>query len=323
MPCDIGVPLPRDVKTLLGVQAHAKRLRLDSHLVPGTPTALSSPTRSGSVRCCSTSSATRSSSPSPAPSTSPSPADARRGRTRPRCGITGHRHRHRHRRGQATPAVREVHAGRRVHHPPVRRHWSRPGDLERAWWRASAGRSASRAPVGVGSRFWFTFVAPGGHGRPRRGAHTTVTSWRPRPERRRWPGGLRILVAEDNPSTSGSPCGCSRNSATWPTSPRRPEAVRMAQDPLRGHPDGLPHAGRRWLRGHATDREALSVGAPPTHPRHDRRRRRRRARALPGCRHERLPGQARADAAAERDARSVDLRRRQPPGLTARRCAAP
>ena len=77
-------------------------------------------------------------------------------RRRRRRAPRGVRHRDRHRARAAGRAVRAVHAGRRVHHAPLRRHRA-SGSRSRAARRA-AGRRAHRASSipGEGSTFGFT-----------------------------------------------------------------------------------------------------------------------------------------------------------------------
>ena len=63
------------------------------------------------------------------------------GRRRTPCD-RGRRHRHRHRPGQPPAHVRAVHAGRRLDHPPLRRH--RPGPRDRPRARRADGRHDQR-----------------------------------------------------------------------------------------------------------------------------------------------------------------------------------
>ncbi len=109
--------------------------------------------------------------------------------------VLGHRHRHRHSAGEARAGLREVHPGRRLDDPPLRRHRPRAGDL--AAPRRADGRLARRSERGrrrldlpVHRR------APGlvgGAPRGRRGGAVPAAGGSPAASL-----GLRVLVVDDN-----------------------------------------------------------------------------------------------------------------------------
>ena len=92
------------------------------------------------------------------------------------------RHRHRHSRRRAGQHLRVLHPGRRLDHPPVRRHRAGPGH------RQAAGRTHGRA-IGVDSEwaraatFWFTAGSP----------RNTIGASR----RRTWPADARHPIDQD------------------------------------------------------------------------------------------------------------------------------
>ena len=121
-------------------------------------------------------------------------AGPRRRRPRQRGpALTVSRHRHRHSRRTPGRPVREVRPGRRLHHPPVRRHRPWPGDLPRAG-RADGRRdrrpraARARARPSPSTCRWRVRRRAGRAGRA--------------PKQTRGAGDdrrLRVLAAEDNP----------------------------------------------------------------------------------------------------------------------------
>ena len=245
MPCDVGV-ITREVITLLRVQAHTKGLRLDSHVAAGTPTALiTDPGRLRQVLFNLVGNAIKFTEAGAVHVTvGCDRVEAGRATLRVTVSDTGigiHR-------GIAAAALREVHAGRCVDHPPLRRHGTGARHLEGArreprWRHRRVERGGRGIAVLVHAR------GPGvGHG---------VVEQRGDPERGPRRGGVRSVCAAwpAHPRGGGQPGQPARGRAD-----AREARVRGgcrhrwqgsgpdgAGHPLRGHPDGLPHAGRRWL----------------------------------------------------------------------------
>ena len=109
------------------------------------------------------------------------------------------------------------------------------------------------------------------------------------------PLAARLLLVEDNPMNQRvvtlmtDPAGLRpRRGPGWPGGDRG----RRRRQALRSDPDGLPPAGARRLPGDPPDPPARRGAGADADRRADRERVRHRPPALPGRRHERLPGQA-------------------------------
>ena len=117
-------------------------------------------------------------------------------------------------------------------------------------------------------------------------------------------------------STSWSPSGCSRRSATTPTTAADGSAASTRCPEGASTPSSWT-CRCRGMDGYTATRRirAAETGDPAADHRDDRRRRRGRARALPGRRHGRLPHQAgrRRPGSPRRSSGGCDPRRRRTP----------
>ena len=120
-------------------------------------------------------------------------ARARSSRRRAASALSVQRHRRRHRAEPADTAVREVRAGRLLHHPPLRRHGPRPRHLPRAG-RADGRRHLGREP---GRARAPPSLSSCRCALRRRRAAARQTSAAPRHDGRA-DAALRLLAAEDN-----------------------------------------------------------------------------------------------------------------------------
>ena len=259
MACDVGA-IAREVVTLLSVQARAKRLHLDAHVVPGTPAAvITDPGRVRQVLFNLVGNAIK--------------FTRGRRRARDRGGRRG-----RGRTGHAARTVTDTGIG--IAEDKQRLLFEKFTQADASTTRRFGGTGLGLAiskglveslggtigvtsTVGVGSQFWFTFVAPVATARAqhlvvhRRSPDSRMAPPRPATDPR---------GRGQSRSTSAWRCGCSRSSATspmWPWTVARRCAWRRT--PLRGDPHGLPHAGRRRLRGHTTD-QGGAVRRSAAHP---------------------------------------------------------
>ncbi|AMY12384.1 Aerobic respiration control sensor protein ArcB [Luteitalea pratensis] len=194
MTCDVGV-IAREVVTLLSVQAQMKRLRLDAHVVPGTPAVITDPGRIRQVLFNLVGNAIKFTQAGAVHVTVA--ADAVEG-------------------GQVTLRVTVTDTGIGIAEDKQRLLFEKFTQADASTTRRFGGTGLGLAiskglveslggtigvtsTLGVGSQFWFTFVAPADTAiEPHRSPFTADVPDSPPKDASRSPG-RRILVAEDNP----------------------------------------------------------------------------------------------------------------------------